>query len=83
MAQMCIAQHLHLDHQRYVRRNRRESLSGDEKDSYRGLNVPRGSHPLGEVAIEVGGRGHQRSHKLSFSLATEWRNARTALPPNF
>lgn len=39
------------------------------------------SRPLGEVAIE-GGRGRQRSHKLSFSLATEWRNARTTLPPN-
>lgn len=29
-----------------------------------------------------GGRGRQRSHKLSFSLATEWGNARTTLPPN-
>lgn len=29
------------------------------------------SRPLGEVTIEGGGRGHLRSHKLSFSLATE------------
>lgn len=72
-----------LPFQPHIKPNRRESY-GDERDSYRGLDVPRGSapsRPLGEVAIE-GCRGRQRSHKLSFSLATEWRNARTTLPPN-
>lgn len=61
-------------------------ISSDERDSYRGLNVPRGSgiHVPWEKSLLKGvGRGHQRSHKLSFSLATEWRNARTTLPPNF
>lgn len=38
-----------------------------------GLCAP--SHPQGEVTIEGGSRGRQRSHKLSFSLATEWRGA--------
>lgn len=38
--------------------------------------------PWERKAIEEG-RGRRESHKLSFSLATEWKNARTTLPPNF
>lgn len=59
-------------------RNGRGSLCSER---YKGFRHTGPSCPLGAVAVD-GGRGHPRSHKLSFSLATEWGSARTALPPN-
>lgn len=39
--------------------------------------------PWEQQRLLKGRGGRWRSHKLSFSLATEWWNARANLPPNF
>ena len=76
-----------LDYQSYIKRIRRESLSPllmkrIPTEGWMSLGDLR-HHVPWEKSLLKGGRGRQKSHKLSFSLASEWRNARTTLPPNF
>lgn len=53
-------------------------------EGWRSLRDLRLQVPWERTPLREGGReGWSGSQKFSFSLATEWRNARTTLPPNF